>query len=86
MGFGAPVICSNTTSLPEIVAEAGMLLPPDDGDAWVAALVALTAMPERRKALAGAARARARSFDWQRSAVALLGLYEDAVSEARSRR
>ena len=63
-----------------------MLLPPDDGDAWVAALMALTAMPERRQDLAVAARARARLFDWQQSAVALLALYEDAVSEARSRR
>ena len=86
MGFGAPVICSNTTSLPEIVGKAGMLLSPNDGDAWVAALMALTAMPERRQDLAEAARVRARLFDWQQSAVALLALYEEAVSEARSRR
>lgn len=87
MGLGAPVICSNSTSLPEIVAQAGVLLSPNDGDAWVAALMGLVTEPARRQALAAAARARAASFNWQASAAALLELYDEAAtSAARSRR
>lgn len=87
MGFGAPVICSNTTSLPEIVGDCGMLLPPNDVDAWVAALMDLVGKPERRQALAEEARARATQFDWRQSAAALLELYaEAACSSARNPR
>ena len=34
MACGVPVVCSNATSLPEVVGEAGLLVPPDDCAAW----------------------------------------------------
>lgn len=41
MAAGAPVICAASSSLPEIVGEAGLLLPPCEADTWAAALVRL---------------------------------------------
>jgi glycosyltransferase involved in cell wall biosynthesis len=85
MGFGAPVICSDRTSMPEIVGEAGVLLPPDALEAWVRALEDLVGEPQRRSLLAEAGRRRARRFAWQDSAKALLALYGEAVARAASR-
>jgi glycosyltransferase involved in cell wall biosynthesis len=86
MGMGAPVICSDRTSLPEIVADAGVLLPPDALEAWVVALEQLVAEPERRAYLAAAGQRRARQFDWQGSVQALLELYGEAVASTAARR
>jgi glycosyltransferase involved in cell wall biosynthesis len=62
MARGTPVVASDTSSLPEVVGDGGVLVPPDDPDAWAAALDRLLADPERRAELAGAARARAARF------------------------
>ena len=78
MHFGTPVICSNRTSLPEIVGEAGVLLPPDDRSGWVHALESLVVDPQRRQELQQAAVARAAGFDWKRSAAQIRRLYEAA--------
>ena len=34
MACGTPVVCSDATSLPEVVGEGGILVPPDDANAW----------------------------------------------------
>ena len=80
MGQGAPVLSSNSTSLPEIVADAGILLPSSNRDGWVEAIETLLSQPQRRADLAAAARVRAATFNWQESTRQLLGLYEEAVS------
>ena len=34
MACGTPVVCSSATSLPEVVGDGGILVSPDDADAW----------------------------------------------------
>ena len=34
MASGVPVICSNTSSLPEVIGDAGVLIDPLDVDLW----------------------------------------------------
>ncbi len=66
MTCGAPVIVSNVASLPEVVGDAGVLLAPDDRDAWRDAMHALTdpqvRAARREKSLAQAARFSTREF------------------------
>lgn len=38
MSCGTPVICSNASSLPEVVGNAALLVPPDDVAGWASAL------------------------------------------------
>ncbi|MBV8305564.1 MAG: glycosyltransferase family 4 protein, partial [Acidimicrobiia bacterium] len=38
MASGTPVLAADTGALPEVVGDAGILLPPDDVDAWSAAM------------------------------------------------
>jgi glycosyltransferase involved in cell wall biosynthesis len=78
MHFGTPVVCSNRTSMPEIVGAAGVLLSPDDLSSWVQALEALASEPQRRQQLHQAAVARAARFDWKQSAAQIRRLYEAA--------
>ena len=79
MGQGAPVLSSNSTSMPEIVADAGILLAPSDKSAWVQAIESLLMQPRKQAVLAAAARQRAAAFSWQESTRQLLGLYEEAA-------
>ena len=78
MHFGTPVICSNRTSMPEIVGEAGVSLPPDDISGWIHALEALVSEPQRRKQLSQAAISRAARFDWEKSSAQVGNLYKIA--------
>ena len=60
---GLPVIAGRVGGVPSIVrdGETGRLTAPGDGDAFAAALRQLLANPERRRAMASAAAASARS-------------------------
>ena len=60
LACGAAVIAARRGALPEIVGEAGLLVPSDDVPALAAALEGLLAAPERRAALGAAGAARAR--------------------------
>jgi glycosyltransferase involved in cell wall biosynthesis len=76
MALGAPVICSDRTSLPEVAGGAA-LVTPLDADAW---LGALDALPSRRTELIAAGRARAATFTLRRSAEALSAAYRLALT------
>ena len=54
---GLPVIGTTAGAIPETVAQAGVLVPPDDVPALAAALRRLIENPEEREKLAAAARA-----------------------------
>jgi alpha-1,3-rhamnosyl/mannosyltransferase len=74
MGAGCPVLASRAGALPEVVDDAGVLLDPDDPDAWAEAMVTMT-LPGEREAWVARARARAARFSWDAAAEALAELY-----------
>ncbi|MBN1180155.1 MAG: glycosyltransferase family 4 protein [Anaerolineae bacterium] len=78
MACGVPVLASDAASLPEVVGEAGLLLPPEDTTAWTDAIVALLRDPARRDALRQAGLARAARFSWARAARETLAVYTAA--------
>lgn len=78
MARGCPVIASDTTSLPEVVGDAGILVEPGDVQGWRAAVEVLLGDPERRGERAAAGRRRAAEFTWERSAAAHLRAYQAA--------
>ncbi len=79
MSRGCPVVAADTTALPEVVGDAGILLPPDEPEEWSRVMLELLANPDRRRDLAAAGRARAAEFTWSRSATTLLAAYERAL-------
>ena len=76
MACGTPVVCSDTTSLPEVVGDGGILVAPDDADAWAAAIGRLWDSNQERAHYAERALTRARSFSWDRTAAQTIAVYE----------
>jgi alpha-1,3-rhamnosyl/mannosyltransferase len=65
MASGTPVVTSNVSSLPEVVGNVALSIPPEDTDALTTALArALQDEPWRTQARA-AGLARAATFSWQ---------------------
>ncbi len=58
MACGVPVIGSNSGAIPEVIGDAGIVVPEGDAAALSAAIADLQSNPNRRAALAQAGRAR----------------------------
>ena len=67
LACGTPVICSNVTSLPEVVGDAGILLDPMDVTGFTNAMSQMRDR-ETREGLARAALEQAARFDWSQTA------------------
>jgi len=68
MARGAPVIAAAATSLPEVVGDAGLLVPPGDQPALTAAMERLAFDPALAARLSAAGYARLSAFSWDRAA------------------
>jgi glycosyltransferase involved in cell wall biosynthesis len=83
MSCGAPVVCSNRTSLPEVVGDAALLFDPDNTGQMVAAMHSVLT----NDALAADLRARslrqAANFNWHKTAQETLAVYEEAYQRSR---
>jgi glycosyltransferase involved in cell wall biosynthesis len=76
---GVPLVAARTSSLPEVVGDAGPLVEPDDVDAWSAALAAVATAPDAAEARASAGRSAAGArFGWPRAARAAAAAYAAA--------
>ncbi len=80
MAAGTPVVCADTSALPEIVGDAGLLLPPCEVDTWAEAIVRLWHDPALRADLAARGRARAARFTPETTAALTLRAYLDAAA------
>jgi glycosyltransferase involved in cell wall biosynthesis len=80
MACGAAVIAMRSTSLPEVVGEAGMLVAPQSPAAYLDAMKQLVLEPSRRADLRAAAPQQAARFSWQQSAARLLDLYRSVAA------
>lgn len=75
MACGAPVIASNTSSLPEVVDKAGILLAPNDAHGFAQAMLALATSPAERMRLRVLGLERTQLFSWDNAAQQLLQIY-----------
>ena len=80
MARGCPVVSSDRSALPETVGAAGVLLSPDDSDAWTETLDDLLENETRRRELARLGRKRAAELTWEAAARRTLAVYREALS------
>jgi glycosyltransferase involved in cell wall biosynthesis len=83
MSLGAPVITSNTTSLPEIVGSAGILVDPLQEEELFSVMLKLSREEIQPEALQARAREKAKEFSWERTARQIKDLYREVVSRHR---
>jgi glycosyltransferase involved in cell wall biosynthesis len=79
MGHGAPVVTSATTSTAEVAGDAALLVDPLDVDAIAGAIGQLLADHDQAARLGAAARARAATFTWARTAGDVVAAYQAAL-------
>ncbi len=76
MQCATPVITSNTSSLPEVVGDAGILLSPDDQDGLCQAMLNFYAHPSEREAAAKRSLERALEFSWVKNICQTVAVYD----------
>ena len=86
MASGVPVIAGRAGSIPELTADAAILLDPDDERGWTDAVIRVVTDDELRRELGTRGIARAGLFTWARTARATMDVYTMCVAEARTRR
>jgi glycosyltransferase involved in cell wall biosynthesis len=85
MACGTPVLCSNTTSLPEVVGNAALLVDPTNIEEISAGLRAIVHDESLRSDLISAGLERRSHFSWDESSERLSDLLVEAASAGRAR-
>lgn len=82
MSCGAPVISSNTTSIPEVVGQCGILIDPYSELELTRALELILGSETLRHELGALGLARSREFSWRKTAEKTLDFYEKIYNDS----
>ncbi len=86
MACGVPIVSTTGGSLPEVVGDAGLLVPPKNPTALAGAIAELLRDPAKRDALGIKARRRIlKTFQWDNAAQELVAVYRKAIADAHGR-
>lgn len=77
MKCGCPVICSNTSSLPEIAGNAAILIEPLDAEAIAYAIYQVLSAEEKRHEMIKRGREQAEKFSWRRHTMESLTVFRN---------
>ena len=84
MSCGTPVICSNRTSLPEVVGDAAIVLDPDNIHEMVEAMYSVLTNSTLRADLQVRSLQRATQFNWRKTASETIATFEEAFARRKS--
>jgi glycosyltransferase involved in cell wall biosynthesis len=79
MTLGAPVVASNTSSIPEVAGDAAILIDPDDFMQIAEALLKVISDSQLRQDLINKGKARASLFSWENTAKQTLKAYKSIL-------
>ena len=81
MACGTPVIATTGGALPEVVGDAGMLVPPANADALAAAIRQLLDDQQAQQRMSEAGKKRVREqFNWEQAARKTLEVYREVLT------
>ncbi|MHC8316987.1 glycosyltransferase family 4 protein [Pseudomonas sp. LB3P31] len=81
MASGTPVILTDKSAMPEVAADAGNYIPPDDPDSLRDAMTRLIEDPAHWQACRAAGLHRAKLFSWERCAKVTARAYRQAMGD-----
>jgi glycosyltransferase involved in cell wall biosynthesis len=84
MACGAPIACSSTTVMPEIVGDCAEFFDPSDSRDLANAVQRLLRDPNRRAGLSARGIARARQFSWSKSAAGMADIFRSCAGRLPS--
>ena len=76
---GCPVISSNSASMPEVLKQSAVLLPPNNEKLWEKAIIDLCRNRTLRDELIGKGYENVRRFSWEKSAKILYEAVKKAL-------
>lgn len=79
MACGCPVITSNTSSLPEVIGDAGIMIDPTDSDALFDAIHRILNDDDLKAELSKKSLQRAKMFSWKKTARETWKVYEKVL-------
>jgi len=79
MASGTPVVCSNVSSLPEVVGDAAVLVHPENVFEIARSISEVLLDQNLRQNLIAKGRLQAARFNWVRTAREVLGIYQEAA-------
>jgi glycosyltransferase involved in cell wall biosynthesis len=79
MACGVPVIAADRASLPEVIGDGGLLVPPEP-DAVAGAMLGIVRLPELAESLRTRGVAQAAKFSWSKSAGMTIEAYRTVLS------
>jgi glycosyltransferase involved in cell wall biosynthesis len=82
LACGAPCLCSDRSSLPEIVSGVGRLLPAEDIEAWADAMIEVWRDEAVREAVAHGGPERARHFSSDAWVETMFAIYRELLAAA----
>jgi glycosyltransferase involved in cell wall biosynthesis len=85
MACGTPVITSNTSSLPEVVGDAALMVDPINVEALASAMVAVLGDTDLQTRLSACGLQRAAAFSWEATARTILRAYHMVEETRRGR-
>ncbi len=77
MSLGCPVICSHTSSIPEVVGQAGAYFDPNLVESMQQTIDQVLLSPTRQKELSTLGNAQVSLFSWKRCAAQTLAVYRE---------
>lgn len=80
MACGTPVLTSTAASLPEVVGDAGVTVPPNDITGLAGEMARILRSESLRVSLGAAGRRRAQQFSWQQAAQKQVAIYNEVAS------
>ncbi|MFN3705639.1 MAG: glycosyltransferase family 4 protein [Thermoflexales bacterium] len=80
LACGTPVVASNAAAIPEVVGDAGLLLPPQEVSEWVTALECVCTDAALRREMQQRGPRRAAQFTWERAAQATRLVYDTLLA------
>lgn len=80
MTCGAPILASDASCFPDVIGDAGLLVPPTDLEAWSETLVRLVTEREMNGEMRRRSSSRGHAFGWERTAAETLAVYRELGS------
>ncbi len=84
LACGTPVACSDASSLPEVMGDAGLLIPPTDVRAWMLGLGRLLMDADLRRDLSARGPRQAALFTWADAARKTRIVYEELLVKRKT--
>jgi glycosyltransferase involved in cell wall biosynthesis len=79
MSYDCPVVCSKTSSIPEVVGDAGEYFEPRDIESMRLAIERIVESSDHRELLVAKGRERLKCFSWDRCAAETLDIYRKLI-------